>query len=68
MSKRGFGAMDPAKRREIAARGGKASQASGKGHRFTVEEAKEAGRLGGAKHSKEHMAEIGRLGGKAKKP
>lgn len=45
----GFAALTPERRRELAARGGKASQASGKGHRFTPEEARLAGSKGGRK-------------------
>ena len=44
---RGFSGMDPEKHREIARKGGKAAQATGKAHKFTTEEAKEAGRKGG---------------------
>lgn len=46
-SRRGFAAMDPGKRREIASRGGRASHENGRGHEFTKEEAREAGRKGG---------------------
>ncbi|GGG55186.1 KGG domain-containing protein [Hymenobacter glacieicola] len=44
---RGFAAMDPATQRRIASEGGKASHESGRGHRFTSEEARAAGRKGG---------------------
>ena len=44
---RGFAAMDPATQRRIASEGGRASHLSGRGHRFTSEEAKAAGRKGG---------------------
>lgn len=44
---RGFAAMDPATQRRIASEGGKASHESGRGHEFTSEEAREAGRKGG---------------------
>jgi len=44
---RGFAAMDPAQHRLITSQGGKASHASGKGHQFTPEEARIAGRKGG---------------------
>jgi general stress protein YciG len=44
---RGFARIDPSKVKEIARKGGKASQASGKAHRFTTEEAKAAGQKGG---------------------
>ncbi len=46
-SARGFAAMDPAKQREIASKGGKASHESGNAHKFTPSEAREAGRKGG---------------------
>jgi general stress protein YciG len=39
--------MDPAQQKRIASEGGKASHASGRGHRFTSEEARAAGRKGG---------------------
>jgi len=45
--KRGFAAMDPEKVREIAHRGGLAVHARGTAHRFTSEQAVEAGRKGG---------------------
>lgn len=44
---RGFAAMDPAQQRLIASQGGKASHASGRGHKFTPTEARVAGRKGG---------------------
>jgi general stress protein YciG len=44
---RGFAAMDPTQQRRIASEGGRASHESGRGHRFTSEEAREAGRKGG---------------------
>ncbi|MBF9239889.1 hypothetical protein I2I05_21030 [Hymenobacter sp. BT683] len=46
-SRRGFAAMSPETQRRIASEGGKASHASGRGHRFSAEEAREAGRKGG---------------------
>ena len=46
-SHRGFAAMSPETQRRIASAGGKASHASGRGHRFSAEEAREAGRKGG---------------------
>jgi len=58
--------MDAEKQREIASKGGKAAHAKGTAHEFSVEEAREAGRKGGAAVSRNrgHMAEIGREGGK----
>jgi len=44
---RGLAAMDPERRREIASKGGKATQAKGTGNRFTTETAREAGIKGG---------------------
>lgn len=66
---KGFLNLTPERRREIASRGGKAAHALGRAHRFTTEQAKEAGRKGGAsvvaKKGVRHMAEIGRKGGAA---
>jgi uncharacterized protein len=45
--KRGFAAMDPARVREISSKGGVAAHAAGTAHKFTAEEAREAGRRGG---------------------
>jgi general stress protein YciG len=45
--KRGFAAMDPEKVRDIAHRGGLAVHAKGTAHKFTREQAVEAGRKGG---------------------
>jgi general stress protein YciG len=44
---RGFAALDPVARREIAGRGGKAAHQKGTAHEFTTEEARAAGRKGG---------------------
>jgi uncharacterized protein len=61
--------MDPARQREIASAGGKAAHKQGSAHEFAPggDEARAAGRKGGATVSRdrEHMAEIGRRGGKA---
>lgn len=46
--KRGFAAMSPEKQRELASRGGKAAHRLGKGHKWTKDEAREAGKRGGA--------------------
>jgi hypothetical protein len=40
--------MDPDKQREIASKGGKAAHEKGTAHEFTSEEARVAGRKGGA--------------------
>lgn len=44
---RGFASMDKDKQREIASKGGKAAHARGTAHKWTVDEAREAGRRGG---------------------
>jgi len=66
---RGFAAMDREAHRELARSGGVAAHAYGLAHRFTSEQAREAGKRGGAKtaSNREHMAEIGRKGGFAKR-
>ena len=46
-AQRGFAAMDPAKQREIASKGGRAAHQKGTAHEFTSEEARVAGRKGG---------------------
>jgi len=48
-SNRGFASMSPEKRREIAAKGGKAAHEMGLAHQWTFEEASAAGKKGGAK-------------------
>ena len=65
-SNRGFASMDEEKQREIASKGGKAAHEKGTAHEFSSEEAKEAGQKGGeaVSQDREHMAEIGREGGK----
>jgi uncharacterized protein len=45
---RGFAGMSPEKRREVAKLGGKAIHAKGVAHRFTPEQAREAGLKGAA--------------------
>lgn len=61
--------MDPKKQREIAAKGGRAAHAQGSAHEFTRDEAREAGKKGGeaVSRDKEHMAAIGRMGGRARR-
>jgi uncharacterized protein len=56
-SRRGFAAMDPEERRAISRRGGEASHQSGRGHEFNSEEAREAGRRGGAARWGRHREE-----------
>src|SRR5258706_2945275 len=62
---RGFAAMDQQKQRQIASKGGKAAHQKGTAHEFTPDEARNAGKKGGERVSKDrrHMAEIGRKGG-----
>lgn len=69
MSKRGFASMDKDKQSTIASKGGKAAHAQGRAHEFTSDEAREAGKKGGQKVAADraHMAEIGRLGGLARR-
>ena len=64
--KQGFASMDENKQREIASMGGKAAHEKGTAHEFSPEEAREAGRKGGeaVSQDREHMAEIGREGGR----
>lgn len=64
---RGFAGMDAEKQRELASKGGRMAHEKGTAHKFTPQEAREAGRLGGAAVSRdrEHMAAIGRKGGEA---
>lgn len=63
---RGFAAMTPERRKEIAIKGGKTAQAQGRGHQFTPDEARAAGKKGGATTAAIHgrMAELGRMKGK----
>jgi len=68
-SRRGFAAMPIEKLREIARLGGQTSHRVGGAHRFTSEQARDAGRRGGQAVSadKQHMSEIGRRGGIARR-
>ncbi len=45
--RRGFAAMDPARVREISARGGRQAHALGRAHKWSIDSAREAGRKGG---------------------
>ena len=65
---RGFGAMDPARQRALASKGGKSAHAQGAAHQYTPEEAAKYGKLGGetVSQDRDHMAEIGRKGGLAR--
>ncbi len=71
--KRGFASMSAALQREIASKGGRAAQEKGTAHRFTPEEARQAGRKGGkAAHARgtahrfnsEEAREAARKGGR----
>lgn len=46
-AKRGFAAMDRERQRQIASEGGRAAHIQGVAHKWTSEEAREAGRKGG---------------------
>lgn len=65
-SRRGFASMDKAKQAQIASSGGIAAHARGSAHEFSSEEARRAGRKGGqvVSRDREHMAAIGRVGGR----
>jgi hypothetical protein len=67
-SNRGFASMDRSKQREIASKGGRAAHEKGTAHQFSADEARDAGRKGGGAVSqdRQHMAEIGRIGGQAR--
>jgi uncharacterized protein len=68
-SKRGFAAMAPEKRKEIARHGGQSSQSLGKGHTLTPEEQRAGGQKAGQAVSRDraHMAEISRKGVNARR-
>ncbi len=53
--RRGFAAMSPERRREIATLGGRAVQAKGVGHSWTSGEATVAGRKGGQAWSEKNL-------------
>lgn len=48
-NKKGLALVSPEKRRQIAAKGGKAAHAQQRAHEWTSEEAAKAGRIGGLK-------------------
>ena len=68
-ARRGFALMNPERQREIARKGGKAAHEKGTAHQFNSDEAREAGRKGGqvVSQHREHMVEIGRSGGRARR-
>lgn len=51
---RGFRAMDPQRQREIASQGGQSAHRQGRAHKWTSDEASEAGRLGGLARKANH--------------
>jgi hypothetical protein len=67
-STHGFASMDQETRKAIASKGGRTAHEQGSAHEFTPDEARRAGAKGGKAVAKDraHMAEIGRLGGKAR--
>lgn len=50
---RGFASMNPDKQKEIASKGGRAAHLQGTAHEWSSEEAREAGRKGGAASRRE---------------
>lgn len=48
-ARQGFASLSPEKRKEISSKGGRAAQDRGVAHRWTTEEARVAGALGGSK-------------------
>ncbi len=63
----GFAALSPERRRELASRGGRAAHARGTAYKWSLEEAREAGKKGGEAVSQDvaHMSAIGRIGAEA---
>lgn len=66
--KRGFAAMSPEKRQQVAAMGGKAAHKKGVAYQFDSTSAREASKKGGAtvSENREYMAALGQKGGKAR--
>lgn len=62
---RGFALLSRERRQEIARKGAAVAKARGTAHRFTSEEAREAGKKGGRSISqnRQYMSELGRRGG-----
>jgi general stress protein YciG len=67
--RRGFAAMDPERRRELASRGGRNAHARGTAHIWNERAAREAGRKGGRAvgADREYMSLIGREGGRMRR-
>jgi len=63
--KRGFAAMAPEKRQEVARLGGQTAHQRGTGYIFTQEQQRKGGKKGGlaVSRNRTHMAAIGRKGG-----
>lgn len=55
-SKRGFSAMNPEQHRAIASLGGKTAHKKGTAHKWTPEEARVAGKIGGASRARRRLA------------
>ncbi|MGZ3847380.1 MAG: KGG domain-containing protein [Flavisolibacter sp.] len=53
-SRRGFAAMSPEKQKEIARAGGLAAHKQGVAHRWSPEEARDAGKKGGQARARSH--------------
>lgn len=56
-SRRGFAAMSPERQREIASQGGRAAHQQGVAHKWSADEAKEAGKKGGQVSGKRRTSE-----------
>lgn len=50
---RGLAALSPERRREIASKGGRTSQARGTAHQWTAEEASAAGKKGSSRYARQ---------------
>jgi uncharacterized protein len=55
---RGLAAMSPERRREIASKGGRTSQARGTAHQWTAQEASAAGKKGSARYALRHAEKV----------
>ena len=64
----GFKAMDPEAQRKIASQGGTAAHKYGRAHSFSPEEARQAGRRGGAVVAADrgHMSDIAKKGARSR--
>lgn len=58
---RGLAAMSPERRREIASKGGRTSQARGTAHQWTAAEASAAGKKGSARYALRKVAMSGAM-------